>query len=91
MITCQGTATYPLLLAVFSSNAAFASGGSEVKQPEDTAGGSTLHSTAPWLSCTFCFPQHHKDLASVEASDTAVSGLASRMLPSVLKNTVKAT
>lgn len=66
-------------------------GGSKVKKPEDTAGGSTLHSTAPWLSCIFSFPQHLKDLASVEASDTAVSVLASKILPSVLKNTVKHT
>lgn len=63
-------------------------GGSKVKEPEDAAGGSTLHSIAPWLACTFGFPQHHKDLATVEVSDTAVSGLASKMLPSVLKNTV---
>lgn len=43
------------------------------------------------LSCVFRFPQHHKDLASAEASDAEVAVLASNMLSSVLKNTVKRT
>lgn len=50
-----------------------------------------MRRTAPWLSCIFGFPQHHKDLASVEASDAEVSVLASNVLSTVLKNTVKST
>lgn len=43
------------------------------------------------LSCVFRFPQHRKALASAEASDAEVAVLASNMLSSVLKNTVKRT